>query len=64
MFNDTNLDLVPHRPLSSDHDLAACVFLKLLRRHSPGTKYPTHEVELQEEIKPRRNLGQLIMSYN
>lgn len=47
--------LVPHRATTTDHDLAAGLLLKLLRRHATGTKYTSNKVVLLFEERRMRN---------
>jgi len=42
----TNLDLVAHRTLASDHYLAARVHFELLRCHAARSENPSNKVEL------------------
>lgn len=44
-----HLLFVPHGALSSDHDLAACFRLQLLRRETSWSQNPAYEIILQRE---------------
>lgn len=44
-----HLLFVPHGALSSDHDLAACFCLQLLRRETSWPQNPAYEIILQRE---------------